>query len=76
MIENTLITRSSRAMAVASGSGTPYATVRTKMIPASATPSPAGLSGTAVSSDPKAVFRHGLYDEKPDPRWYIHGVFA
>lgn len=22
------------------------------------------------------VFRHGLYDEKPDPRWYIHGVFA
>ena len=23
------------------------------------------------------VFRHGLYDrEKPDPRWYIHGLFA
>jgi protein ImuB len=22
------------------------------------------------------LFRHGLYDEKPDPRWYIHGVFA
>ena len=22
------------------------------------------------------LFRHGLYDENPDPRWYIHGVFA
>ncbi|MCJ2185021.1 DNA polymerase Y family protein, partial [Novosphingobium sp. 1949] len=22
------------------------------------------------------IFRHGLYDEKPDPRWYIHGLFA
>lgn len=22
------------------------------------------------------VFRHGLYDEKPDPRWYLHGLFA
>ncbi len=22
------------------------------------------------------LFRHGLYNEKPDPRWYIHGVFA
>lgn len=22
------------------------------------------------------IFRHGLYDEKPDPRWYLHGVFA
>lgn len=22
------------------------------------------------------LFRHGLYDEKPDPRWYIHGLFA
>jgi protein ImuB len=23
------------------------------------------------------VFRHGLYDrEKPDPRWYVHGLFA
>jgi len=22
------------------------------------------------------LFRHGLYDEKADPRWYIHGVFA
>lgn len=22
------------------------------------------------------LFRHGLYDERPDPRWYIHGVFA
>jgi protein ImuB len=22
------------------------------------------------------LFRHGLYEEKPDPRWYIHGVFA
>jgi protein ImuB len=22
------------------------------------------------------LFRHGLYDEKPGPRWYIHGVFA
>lgn len=22
------------------------------------------------------VFRHGLYDQKPDPRWYIHGLFA
>lgn len=23
------------------------------------------------------IFRHGLYDsERPDPRWYIHGLFA
>ena len=22
------------------------------------------------------LFRHGLYDEKPGPRWYIHGLFA
>jgi protein ImuB len=22
------------------------------------------------------LFRHGLYDEKPDPCWYIHGLFA
>ena len=22
------------------------------------------------------LFRHGLYDEKSDPRWYLHGVFA
>jgi len=22
------------------------------------------------------IFRHGLYHEKPDPRWYIHGLFA
>ncbi len=22
------------------------------------------------------VFRHGLYDEKPDPGWYLHGLFA
>ncbi|WP_227711306.1 Y-family DNA polymerase [Novosphingobium ovatum] len=22
------------------------------------------------------IFRHGLYEEKPDPRWYIHGQFA
>ncbi|WP_257545756.1 DNA polymerase Y family protein [Sphingopyxis sp. DBS4] len=22
------------------------------------------------------LFRHGLYDEKADPRWYIHGLFA
>lgn len=22
------------------------------------------------------MFRHGLYDEKPDPRWYLHGLFA
>ncbi|MBB6122582.1 DNA polymerase Y family protein [Sphingobium subterraneum] len=22
------------------------------------------------------IFRHGLYDEKPDPRWYLHGLFA
>jgi protein ImuB len=22
------------------------------------------------------LFRHGLYEEKADPRWYIHGVFA
>lgn len=22
------------------------------------------------------VFRHGLYREKPDPRWYLHGLFA
>lgn len=22
------------------------------------------------------LFRHGLFDEKPDPRWYLHGVFA
>lgn len=22
------------------------------------------------------IFRHGLYDEKPAPRWYIHGLFA
>lgn len=22
------------------------------------------------------VFRHGLYDEEPDPRWYLHGLFA
>lgn len=22
------------------------------------------------------LFRHGLYDEKPDPRWYVHGLFA
>ncbi|MFZ1368356.1 Y-family DNA polymerase [Sphingorhabdus sp.] len=22
------------------------------------------------------LFRHGLYDEKPDPRWYMHGLFA
>jgi protein ImuB len=22
------------------------------------------------------VFRHGLYEEKPDPRWYLHGLFA
>ena len=22
------------------------------------------------------IFRHGLYDEKPDPRWYLHGQFA
>lgn len=22
------------------------------------------------------LFRHGLYEEKADPRWYIHGIFA
>lgn len=22
------------------------------------------------------LFRHGLYDEHPDPRWYLHGLFA
>jgi protein ImuB len=22
------------------------------------------------------IFRHGLYDQKPDPRWYLHGLFA
>jgi protein ImuB len=22
------------------------------------------------------LFRHGLYDEKPDPRWFLHGLFA
>jgi protein ImuB len=22
------------------------------------------------------IFRHGLYGEKPDPRWYLHGLFA
>lgn len=22
------------------------------------------------------IFRHGLYDEKPAPRWYMHGLFA
>ena len=22
------------------------------------------------------VFRHGLYEEKADPRWYLHGLFA
>ena len=22
------------------------------------------------------VFRHGLYEEKPGPRWYLHGLFA
>ncbi|HWL47179.1 MAG TPA: DNA polymerase Y family protein, partial [Sphingomonadaceae bacterium] len=22
------------------------------------------------------LFRHGLYDEKPDPGWYLHGLFA
>ncbi|HVR89519.1 MAG TPA: DNA polymerase Y family protein [Novosphingobium sp.] len=22
------------------------------------------------------IFRHGLYDETPQPRWYLHGLFA
>ncbi|WP_420801944.1 Y-family DNA polymerase [Sphingomonas cavernae] len=22
------------------------------------------------------IFRHGLYEEKPDPGWYMHGLFA
>jgi len=22
------------------------------------------------------IFRHGLYEEKADPRWYLHGLFA
>jgi protein ImuB len=22
------------------------------------------------------VFRHGLYEQKPDPKWYLHGLFA
>jgi protein ImuB len=22
------------------------------------------------------IFRHGLYEEKPDPNWYLHGLFA
>lgn len=22
------------------------------------------------------LFRHGLYDERPDPIWYVHGLFA
>ena len=22
------------------------------------------------------IFRHGLYEEKPDPQWYLHGLFA
>lgn len=22
------------------------------------------------------IFRHGLYAEKPDPHWYLHGLFA
>lgn len=22
------------------------------------------------------IFRHGLYTEKPDPSWYLHGLFA
>lgn len=22
------------------------------------------------------IFRHGLYEEKPDPCWYMHGLFA
>lgn len=22
------------------------------------------------------IFRQGLFDEKPDPRWYLHGLFA
>lgn len=21
------------------------------------------------------IFRHGLFEEKPDPRWYLHGLF-
>jgi protein ImuB len=22
------------------------------------------------------IFRHGLYEEKPQPKWYLHGLFA
>lgn len=22
------------------------------------------------------LFRHGMYDETPDPKWYLHGLFA
>ena len=55
MTEKTLMTRSSSAIAVASGSGTPYATCRTPTTPASTMPSPAGLSGTAVSSEPMSA---------------------
>ena len=22
------------------------------------------------------VFRHGLFEERPDPKWYLHGLFA
>ena len=45
MIENTLMTRSSRAMAVASGSGTPYATWSTPTTPASTMPEPGRAEG-------------------------------
>jgi len=22
------------------------------------------------------IFRHGLYEEKTQPKWYLHGLFA
>jgi len=22
------------------------------------------------------IFRHGLYEQRPDPKWYLHGLFA
>ena len=55
MIDSTLMTQSRIVIAVASGSGTPYATVRTPMTPAWAKPRPAGLSGIAVRSDPMSA---------------------
>ena len=55
MIDRTLIERSTRTIAIASVWGIPYRSVRSPTTPVSTMPIPAGVSGTAVSSEPASA---------------------